>query len=132
MADPTPDFDVFLKAYPSYRQTQAIDDLRRTQYARLDAGEHVYLDYTGGGLYAEASCASTMALLSQNVFGNPHSSNPTSLAATHFVERARDDVLEFFNADPEEYDRHLHPQRQRGAQAGRRSRIRSSQASRTR
>ena len=42
-------------------------------------------------------------LLKENVYGNPHSSNPTSLAATELVERARAYVLEFFHADPEEY-----------------------------
>jgi len=81
-----------------------IDDLRRTQYTRLDAGEHVYLDYTGGGLYAESQLEQHQALLRQNVFGNPHSSNPTSQAATRFVEGAREYVLKFFHADPQEYD----------------------------
>ncbi len=104
MADPIPDFAAFLKKYPSYRDTQLIDELRRTQYARLDAGEHVYLDYTGGGLYAESQLQQHQQLLRQNVFGNPHSSNPTSLAATQFVEHAREYVLRFFNADPAEYD----------------------------
>jgi len=37
------------------------------------------------------------------VFGNPHSSNPTSQTATQLVEHAREYVLNFFNADPEEY-----------------------------
>src|SRR5512143_2694943 len=104
MADPLPDFGAFLKAFPSYRETQIIDDLRRTQYARLDAGEHVYLDYTGGGLYAESQLQEHQELLRHNVFGNPHSSNPTSQAATHYVEHAREYVLRFFNADPQEYD----------------------------
>ena len=36
--------------------------------------------------------------------GNPHSHNPTSLASTELVEEARDAVLAFFNADPDEYD----------------------------
>jgi molybdenum cofactor sulfurtransferase len=104
MADSTPDFAVFLQAYPSYRGTQVIDDLRLAQYARLDAGEHVYLDYTGGGLYAESQLRQHQQLLQQNVFGNPHSSNPTSLAATRFVDHARAYVLQFFHADPQEYD----------------------------
>ena len=96
--------DAFLQAYPTYRATQAIDELRRTQYARLDAGEHVYLDYTGGGLYAESQIEQHRALVRDNVFGNPHSSNPTSLAATGLVEHARAYILEFFHADPQEYD----------------------------
>lgn len=37
------------------------------------------------------------------VFGNPHSVNPTSAAATALVERARATVLDFFRASPEEY-----------------------------
>ncbi|HEX8990194.1 MAG TPA: aminotransferase class V-fold PLP-dependent enzyme, partial [Anaerolineales bacterium] len=104
MADPISELDAFLQAYPSYRDTQTIDALRRTQYARLDAGEHVYLDYTGGGLYAEKQLQQHQALLRENVFGNPHSSNPTSLAATRLVDSTRDYILRFFRADPAEYD----------------------------
>jgi selenocysteine lyase/cysteine desulfurase len=44
-----------------------------------------------------------MALLRENVYGNPHSSNPTSLAMTHLVERTHDCVFEFFNPSPDEY-----------------------------
>lgn len=97
------EFDTFLRKYPAYKDTKLIDDLRKSDYARLDAGEHVYLDYTGGGIYAESQVQKHHQLLKENVFGNPHSSNPTSLAATHLVERARDYILEFFNADPGEY-----------------------------
>jgi selenocysteine lyase/cysteine desulfurase len=63
----------------------------------------VYLDYTGGGLYAESQLRDHLALLSRNVFGNPHSTNPTSQAMTHLVERARRYVLDYFNAAPDEY-----------------------------
>lgn len=97
------EFDTFLRKYPAYKDTKLIDDLRKSDYARLDAGEHVYLDYTGGGIYAESQVQKHHQLLKENVFGNPHSSNPTSLAATHLVEGARDYILEFFNADPNEY-----------------------------
>ena len=93
----------FTRAYPAYVATAQIDDLRATDYARLDRLHHVYLDYTGGGLYAESQLRQHMALLADNVFGNPHSNNPTSLAMTHLVERARAYVLEFFNASPAEY-----------------------------
>lgn len=97
------EYETFLQKYPAYKQTAIIDELRRTDYARLDAGEHVYLDYTGGGLYAESQIQKHQQLLKENVFGNPHSSNPTSLAATHLVEGAREYILKFFNADPDEY-----------------------------
>ena len=31
-----------------------LEELRRSDFARLDAGGHVYLDYTGAGLYADS------------------------------------------------------------------------------
>jgi selenocysteine lyase/cysteine desulfurase len=98
-----PDFVAFLRAYPAYPTTHLIDDLRATEYARLDIGGHIYLDYTGGGLYAESQLRRHGRLLAEHVFGNPHSSNPTSQAATQLVEHAREYVLKFFNADPDEY-----------------------------
>ncbi len=93
----------FLTAYPEFQTTRVLDELRATDYARLDRAGHVYLDYTGGGLYAESQvCAHTDLLLS-HVLGNPHSTNPSSLATTRLVEQARNAALEFFNASPEEY-----------------------------
>lgn len=103
MANPDPEFVEFLRAYPAYPTTHIIDDLRSTEYARLDLGGHIYLDYTGGGLYAESQLRRHSRLLTERVFGNPHSMNPTSLAATQLVDHAREYVLKFFNADPDEY-----------------------------
>jgi molybdenum cofactor sulfurtransferase len=80
-----------------------LDELRRTEFARLDAAGHVYLDYTGAGLYAASQLREHLALLQQNVFGNPHSLNPTSAAMTELVEQARAAVLAFFRASPDEY-----------------------------
>ncbi len=84
-------------------ESALLDELRRAEYARLDARGHVYLDYTGAGLYAESQLAEQLALLRDNVFGNPHSVNPTSAATTDLVEHARDAVLEFFGTSPDEY-----------------------------
>ncbi|HET6230426.1 MAG TPA: aminotransferase class V-fold PLP-dependent enzyme [Longimicrobiaceae bacterium] len=78
--------------------------LRATEFARLDAGGHVYLDYTGSGLYAESQVRAHAQMLTSSVFGNPHSRNPTSLAATALVEEVRDRVHAYFQADPAEYE----------------------------
>ena len=94
----------FLRRFPEYAGTSALDDLRATDYARLDRLGHTYLDYTGGGLYAESQIRLHHDLLSEGVLGNPHSHNPTSLASTALVEAARHAVLDFFRADPAEYE----------------------------
>ena len=96
-------YAAFRQAYPAYDTTTRLDELRATEYARLDRQGHVYLDYTGGGLYAESQLREHMALLSDGIFGNPHSKNLTSMAMTRLVEGARDYVLRYFNASPEEY-----------------------------
>lgn len=96
-------FETFQRAYPAYQSTRRLDALRVAEYARLDQQGHVYLDYTGGGLYAESQLRDHMALLSGEVFGNPHSKNLTSMAMTQRVEAVRDSVLAYFNASPDEY-----------------------------
>jgi molybdenum cofactor sulfurtransferase len=97
-------FEEFRRRYPAFDSTRAFDDLRAAEYARLDKQDHVYLDYTGGGLYAESQLRDHMAILSDHLYGNPHSTNLTSLAMTRLVEQARAAVLEFFNASPDEYE----------------------------
>jgi len=95
--------DAFRQAYPAFDSTSILDELRATEFARLDRSGQVYLDYTGGGLYAESQLREHMRLLRQNVFGNPHSVNPTSRTMTQLDERARAFVLEYFHASPDEY-----------------------------
>jgi len=97
-------FAAFRREYPTYDSTATLDMLRATDYARLDQEQQVYLDYTGGGLYAASQLRTYMDVLNTHVFGNPHSSNPTSLAMTELVESARSYVLTFFNASPDEYE----------------------------
>lgn len=96
-------FAEFKQNYPEFETTHILDELRDLEYARLDWHDQIYLDYTGGGLYANSQLLKHMELLQCNVFGNPHSENPTSVAMTKLVERARIKVLSFFNASPDEY-----------------------------
>jgi selenocysteine lyase/cysteine desulfurase len=63
----------------------------------------VYLDYTGGSLYAASQLEEHFQMLRDRVYGNPHSVNPTSSAATVLVEQTRADVLDYFNASASEY-----------------------------
>jgi molybdenum cofactor sulfurtransferase len=93
----------FLAAHPRFRETALLDELRSTEYGRLDESGDVYLDYTGGSLYAASQVDEHMRMMRERVFGNPHSVNPTSSAATILVERARAAVLRYFNAPESEY-----------------------------
>ena len=93
----------FLDQYPRYGDTTAVDELRHAQYERLDRLGHCYLDYTGASLYSSTQIQQHANLLLADVFGNPHSSSPTSALATRLVERARGAVHEFFKASPDEY-----------------------------
>jgi selenocysteine lyase/cysteine desulfurase len=96
-------YEEFIKEYPEYETTADIDELRAREFSRLDEQGHVYLDYTGGGLYGESQIKDHMNFLLEHVLGNPHSFNPTSACTTDCVEECRQRVLEFFNASPDEY-----------------------------
>ena len=94
----------FQRCYPAYAGTTVLDAMRATDYTRLDAAGHIYLDYTGGALYAESQLDRHRDLLAGAVFGNPHSQNVPSQAMTAQVEATRAQILEFFRASPEEYE----------------------------
>jgi molybdenum cofactor sulfurtransferase len=96
-------YTAFLQSRPEYATTALLDELRASEYSRLDHNRHVYLDYTGGGQYAHSQLARHFEMLGAGVYGNPHSQNLTSLAMTERVEHTRARVLRFFNADPDEY-----------------------------
>jgi selenocysteine lyase/cysteine desulfurase len=93
----------FSARYPSYETTRALDELRAAEYGRLDVQGQTYLDYTAGNLYAASQLDRHMSLLKERLFGNPHSTNPTSQVTTDFVEQARHAVLRFFNAPADEW-----------------------------
>src|SRR5215471_4852317 len=93
----------FHASYPGYAATSRLDELRATEYSYLDAGGHVYLDYTGAGLAAQSQLTAHLTRLRSGCFGNPHSENPTSSASTTLLEEARAAVLRHFNTTAEDY-----------------------------
>ncbi len=52
----------FLRRHAEFDASR-LDRLRATEYGRLDAQGQVYLDYTGGGLYAESQLSDHLDLL---------------------------------------------------------------------
>ncbi|HRP88421.1 MAG TPA: aminotransferase class V-fold PLP-dependent enzyme [Edaphocola sp.] len=73
--------------------------LRNKEYKRLDEQKQCYLDFTGGNLYPESLLVKHFDYLKSNVYGNPHSGNPTSLRSTVNIEATRKRVLDFFNGE---------------------------------
>ena len=66
----------------------AVEALRAREYARLDRQGQTYLDYTGGGLYAESQIREHQALLRTRVLGQPAFEQP-GLARLDAVRRRR-------------------------------------------
>ena len=93
----------FMDFWPVYERTRELDLLRQNEYSRLDRLGHIYLDYTGAGLYAESQVRAHVRLLESHVFGNPHSPSPASAAITELIERCRRKILDYFNASEDEY-----------------------------
>ena len=97
------EYQAFLDKHPEYASTAGLDELRAREFSRLDAEGHVYLDYTGGGLYSESLVRRHVELLQGTVLGNPHSTNPAAAASTKLVEGCRERVARFFSASRDEY-----------------------------
>ena len=79
------------------------DELRATEYSRLDADDQAYLDYTGSALYARRQIRAHAARLEKNVLGNPHSENGPSLISTAIINDAKARLLRFLDAPDDEY-----------------------------
>ncbi|OAR03054.1 hypothetical protein LLEC1_05871, partial [Akanthomyces lecanii] len=103
LTDPGLPNKAVLERFPEYASTAILDDLRATEYSFLDERNHVYLDYTGAGLAALSQHQAHHERLKHAAFGNPHSINPTSRAATDLVDQARARILQHFSASPDEY-----------------------------
>lgn len=56
----------FLREWPAYEQTRALDELRASEHARLDALDQVYLDYTSVG--ALIACKAALDKLRRSGF----------------------------------------------------------------
>ena len=77
--------------------------LRALEFARLDRRNAVYLDQTGAALAPHSLIRAHARRLSREILGNPHSDSPASRRSTQWMQRARDAVLAFLDADASDY-----------------------------
>jgi selenocysteine lyase/cysteine desulfurase len=87
----------------SFDTRTIFDDLREREYARLDADNQAYLDFTGSALYSERQIALHADRLRRSVLGNPHSENGPSLVSTAIINDAKARLLRFLDAPQDEY-----------------------------
>ncbi len=90
----------FKKKETDYRiASPYFEEIRRSEYFRLDNLDQVYLDYTGSNIYPQTLVDAQYNLLSENVFGNPNSLNISSLHSMMLIDEARQSVKNFFQAE---------------------------------
>ncbi|EED15665.1 molybdenum cofactor sulfurase, putative [Talaromyces stipitatus ATCC 10500] len=79
-----------------------INKIRRKEYPGLN--KTCYLDYGGATPYAKSLIDISAKLWKSDLLGNPHSKSASSLRSTEYVNQARQHVLDFFRADPDDFD----------------------------
>ncbi|EDO01793.1 hypothetical protein SS1G_04268 [Sclerotinia sclerotiorum 1980 UF-70] len=81
---------------------KTVEELRKHEYPMLK--DAVYLDHAGTTLYSKSLMERYMADMMSNLYGNPHSASTSSQLSTSRIENTRLSVLQFFNADPADFD----------------------------
>ncbi|KAK0657661.1 pyridoxal phosphate-dependent transferase [Cercophora newfieldiana] len=80
----------------------AVERFRNDEYPMLQGS--VYLDHAGTTPYSKSLMERFARDMTSNLFGNPHSASSSSQLSTSRIEDIRLRVLQFFNADPDEFD----------------------------
>ncbi|EPS42953.1 hypothetical protein H072_3077 [Dactylellina haptotyla CBS 200.50] len=90
------------KSFPGAEYNTNVENFRGKEYPQL--ADVTYLDHAATTLYSASLIDAISSDLKSNLFGNPHSLCPSSLATTRRIEDTRVRVLQLFNADPEHFD----------------------------
>ncbi|XP_029306037.1 molybdenum cofactor sulfurase [Cottoperca gobio] len=94
-------FDTFTQLWSHYGYGENLQDVIEQEFTRIKG--ITYLDHAATTLYPESLVRDYFQDISRNVYGNPHSHNPSSRLTHDTVERVRYRILQHFNTTPEEY-----------------------------
>ncbi|KAI4888314.1 hypothetical protein NFI96_017613 [Prochilodus magdalenae] len=94
-------FESFSGVWPHYGFNTEQTELIQREFTRIR--DITYLDHAGTTLFPESQIRKFCEDISRNVYGNPHSHNPSSRLTHDTVESVRYRILEHFNTSPEEY-----------------------------
>ncbi|KAK9764960.1 hypothetical protein K7432_007088 [Basidiobolus ranarum] len=85
----------------TYGYSGKIDKIREQEYPQLK--DQVYLDHAGATTYASSQIQRFTKDLTSNLYGNPHSQNPSSKLSSTRVERVRNRILKYFEVSGNDY-----------------------------
>ncbi|KAK1752448.1 pyridoxal phosphate-dependent transferase [Echria macrotheca] len=91
-----------MAAEESVGYNAAVESFRDNEYPMLQGS--VYLDHAGTTPYSKSLMDRFAHDMTAHLFGNPHSASSSSQLSTSRIEDVRLRVLQFFNADPNEFD----------------------------
>ncbi|RHZ81353.1 hypothetical protein Glove_121g71 [Diversispora epigaea] len=92
----------FLREFSNqYGYNGKIDKIRENEYPQLKG--ITYLDHSGSTTYPKSVFTSFTKDLTNNLYGNPHSRNPSAQNTSQRVDQVRAKILKHFNAKPDEY-----------------------------
>ncbi|KAK3394307.1 pyridoxal phosphate-dependent transferase [Podospora didyma] len=80
----------------------AVESVRDEEYPMMKGS--IYLDHAGTTPYSKSLMDRFAQDMTSNLFGNPHSFSASSQLSTSRIEDVRLRVLQFFNADPDDFD----------------------------
>jgi molybdenum cofactor sulfurtransferase len=100
---------------PEYGYGGRIHEIRQMEYSHLggifttgnietEYSDTIYLDHAGATPYLASIIQEHSKDLIGNLFSNPHSRSPSSVATTNRIFSIRRRILELFNANPELFD----------------------------
>lgn len=97
----TPKFLDFLAQHPGY-ENKYLDAIREKYFPGFK--NRVYADWTGAAIPPSILIGLHANFLKETLMGNPHSHHLPSTEAMVCAQEARLGILQYFEADPDEYD----------------------------
>ncbi|XP_069814348.1 molybdenum cofactor sulfurase isoform X1 [Dendropsophus ebraccatus] len=94
-------FQKHFKNSSDYGYGGTVQEMRKKEFSRT--ADITYLDHIGATLFPESLLHAFMADLSENVYGNPHSSHLSSRLTHDTIEHVRYRILQHFNTSSEDY-----------------------------
>ncbi|KAM3605669.1 uncharacterized protein V6R79_002657 [Siganus canaliculatus] len=94
-------FEAFEQVWSRYGYGGNLRDVIEQEFPRIKG--ITYLDHAATTLYPESLIRDYCQDISRNLYGNPHSHNPSSRLTHDTIEMVRYRVLQHFNTTPEEY-----------------------------